>query len=182
MSINGFLLLWQRLTKAQRIALLVWGILLTLSVLESAGKPDYSFAILLSQIIGSAAIVAAFYYAAQRGKTGLVLVWLATIGSLGYLLPWGIAYSRKHPNAAGIFAVNLLLGWTVVGWILALAWAVRTLQPVKNQPQPQAIQSPQPQVVHIYHHAVPEPTASTECPQCGAPGKLLDQPCRYCKR
>lgn len=40
-----------------------------------------------------------------------------------YMIPFGIAITRKHGSAGGIFFVNLLLGWTILGWIWALVWA-----------------------------------------------------------
>jgi len=44
------------------------------------------------------------------------------IGSmLLYFLPTLIG--RHKANAVGIFFVNLLFGWTVIGWIIALIWA-----------------------------------------------------------
>lgn len=30
---------------------------------------------------------------------------------------------QMHPNNPGVFVVNLLLGWTVVGWVIAFVWA-----------------------------------------------------------
>lgn len=41
--------------------------------------------------------------------------------TLLYFLPAIIGHN-KH-NAAGIFLVNLFLGWTIVGWVIALFWA-----------------------------------------------------------
>ncbi len=41
-----------------------------------------------------------------------------------YLLPVIIAYWRSKSDIKKIFIVNLLLGWTVIGWIVALIWAV----------------------------------------------------------
>lgn len=41
-----------------------------------------------------------------------------------YILPAMIASGRKHNNAAAICTLNLLLGWTVVGWITSLIWAL----------------------------------------------------------
>lgn len=38
-----------------------------------------------------------------------------------YFLPSIVAHNKQ--NFAGIFVLNFLLGWTVVGWILALIWA-----------------------------------------------------------
>ena len=42
---------------------------------------------------------------------------------LFYLLPSGLALFRKHPAVVRIAAVNLLLGWTFIGWGVALVWA-----------------------------------------------------------
>jgi hypothetical protein len=38
-----------------------------------------------------------------------------------YFLPSIIGHEKR--SFAGIFLLNLLLGWTVVGWIVALIWA-----------------------------------------------------------
>jgi len=38
-----------------------------------------------------------------------------------YFLPSILGYKRK--NKMAIFLLNLLLGWTVLGWIIALIWA-----------------------------------------------------------
>lgn len=41
-----------------------------------------------------------------------------------YLLPANIAYARKHRNTWAIFALNLFLGWTLIGWVAALVWGL----------------------------------------------------------
>ena len=38
-----------------------------------------------------------------------------------YFLPTLIA--RDKPDVMAVFLVNLLLGWTVIGWFVALVWA-----------------------------------------------------------
>ena len=38
-----------------------------------------------------------------------------------YFLPAIIG--RDKSDAAGIFLLNLFLGWTVIGWVIALIWA-----------------------------------------------------------
>ena len=48
---------------------------------------------------------------------------LLAILLLSYFLPWIIALVRGHRNAAAIFVLNLFLGWSVLGWIIALVWA-----------------------------------------------------------
>lgn len=40
-----------------------------------------------------------------------------------YFLPALIANHRKHHNQLAIFVLNLVVGWTVLGWIIALVWA-----------------------------------------------------------
>ena len=47
----------------------------------------------------------------------LVLV----IGLLIYLLPSIVGYKKKNANA--IMVLNIFLGWTLVGWVVALVWA-----------------------------------------------------------
>ena len=41
-----------------------------------------------------------------------------------YLVPFWIALGRGHSNASGVFAVNFLFGWTGIGWLAALIWAL----------------------------------------------------------
>lgn len=40
-----------------------------------------------------------------------------------YFLPTLVALSRRHQSAVAIFVLNLLLGWTVLGWIVAFVWS-----------------------------------------------------------
>jgi len=40
-----------------------------------------------------------------------------------YFLPSSIAKGAKHPQTTAIFLLNLLLGWTFLGWVAALIWA-----------------------------------------------------------
>ena len=40
-----------------------------------------------------------------------------------YFLPSLIAFSRQHKNKIAIFLLNLLLGWTVLGWVGSLVWS-----------------------------------------------------------
>lgn len=41
-----------------------------------------------------------------------------------YFLPSIVAAARRTHNVTGIFVLNLLLGWTVVFWIIAMIMAV----------------------------------------------------------
>jgi hypothetical protein len=48
-----------------------------------------------------------------------------------YMLPAIVALARFHHNSASIFLVNFFLGWTFLGWVAALVWAV---MPVQHNP------------------------------------------------
>jgi hypothetical protein len=41
-----------------------------------------------------------------------------------YLLPSALAVARSHRNLGAVVALNMFAGWTVVGWLIALVWAV----------------------------------------------------------
>jgi hypothetical protein len=41
-----------------------------------------------------------------------------------YFIPTLVAFSRKHHNAGAICALNILLGWTIVGWVASFVWAL----------------------------------------------------------
>lgn len=41
-----------------------------------------------------------------------------------YFLPTIIVLARRKKNVMGPILVNVLLGWTVIGWIVALIWAL----------------------------------------------------------
>jgi hypothetical protein len=45
------------------------------------------------------------------------------IGFIGYCVPTLSANSKHHRNRIAIGMLNLFLGWTVIGWVVALVWA-----------------------------------------------------------
>ena len=56
--------------------------------------------------------------------TTKVVAVVVAILTAGYMLPWALAAIRDVPHWS-VFWVNLLLGWTIVGWIVALVMALR---------------------------------------------------------
>lgn len=40
-----------------------------------------------------------------------------------YFLPTVVAFERDKRGASGVALFNLFLGWTVIGWFVALIWA-----------------------------------------------------------
>lgn len=61
----------------------------------------------------------------QDTSTLLVLVGIIVviIGVALYFLPTIIAFNRKHTNKGIILLLDLLLGWTFLGWVGCLIWA-----------------------------------------------------------
>jgi hypothetical protein len=47
-----------------------------------------------------------------------------------YFLPSIIALARSKRDLLAIFLLNLFLGWSVIGWIVALVWAAKRDVPV----------------------------------------------------
>lgn len=56
--------------------------------------------------------------------------WIVAICTLGYMLPWALAATRGKSNSGAIFWINLLLGWSVLGWIVALVMAAGSHQAI----------------------------------------------------
>ena len=51
-------------------------------------------------------------------------------GFLMYFLPSVVALARSKRDLLAIFLLNLFLGWTLIGWIVALVWAAKADVPV----------------------------------------------------
>jgi hypothetical protein len=56
--------------------------------------------------------------------TKIVAIVVAIL-TAGYMLPWAIAAVRDVRHW-GVFWLNLLLGWTIIGWIWALVLSLRS--------------------------------------------------------
>lgn len=54
----------------------------------------------------------------------LLLAFVVILCSFIYFVPTIIAYCRGHRNTLAIFLFNLFFGWSLLGWIIALIWAV----------------------------------------------------------
>ncbi len=57
------------------------------------------------------------------GGGHVAVAWVVAVLTLGYMLPWAIAATRGRPNTGAIALVNLLVGWTFIGWVAALVMA-----------------------------------------------------------
>jgi T4 superinfection immunity protein len=57
----------------------------------------------------------------------LALMILVSLSAALYLLPLIVGIARQVPDIGAVAAVNVLLGWTFVGWVFALALALRSV-------------------------------------------------------
>lgn len=64
--------------------------------------------------------------APRVGGAHLVLAWVFTVFTGGYLLPWAIAATRQKSNALAIGLLNFFAGWTIIGWIAALVMSLQS--------------------------------------------------------
>lgn len=61
---------------------------------------------------------------------GLFFFHFIGFGTLMYFLPSIIALARSKRDTLAIFLLNFFLGWTVVGWVVALVWAAKNDVPM----------------------------------------------------
>ncbi|MGI9307165.1 MAG: superinfection immunity protein [Gammaproteobacteria bacterium] len=93
-----------------------------------------------------------------------------------YFLPTIIGWNKKQ--IGGIFVINLFLGWTFLGWIIALAWACAssTIQQ-KQSPAPKKF-SAHPSMG--YSEVLPCPNCQKDIPKsakfCGYCWKHIRSP------
>lgn len=71
-------------------------------------------------VVLAVAVGLARHTAALMGPADLIL-FLAVVAV--YVLPSILAVQRNCTATGWIIAVNILLGWTLLGWIVALGWA-----------------------------------------------------------
>lgn len=77
------------------------------------------------------------------GQILLEAVLYLLIAFFFYALPGLIARSRGHRNWRGILVLNLLLGWTVIGWV-GSAHSSGLTQNLKATPLPLKVHAPRP--------------------------------------
>lgn len=86
------------------------------------------------------------------------IIW-AMVLAIVYFLPAANAYSKRHSGRAWILVVNLFLGWTLLGWFVALAWSAGS---AKDAP------------------SAPSSATHVRCPDCAELIRKEARVCRHC--
>jgi len=119
----------------------------------------------------------------------LVFAWLAAVLSAGYMLPWAIGATRNRTNCAATALVNFFLGWTLIGWVIALVMACGSepqhpvvVHTIPAQPHPGPNRAPSHAPIYPAYPALPtgQPTAAEVTmplppygpPPSGGPGRV----------
>jgi len=82
------------------------------------------FKILFWFLAAGAVAIAILATILSNPESALSAALLIGVFILIYLLPSLVAAHRKHNNHGAIVALNVLLGWTLLGWVAALVWAL----------------------------------------------------------
>tara|TARA_B100001057_G_scaffold478500_1_gene549012 strand:- start:201 stop:602 length:402 start_codon:yes stop_codon:yes gene_type:complete len=57
-----------------------------------------------------------------------------------YFLPTIVAVARKKVNEGAIFVLNLFLGWSLIGWVVALVWALSSPETTESKPRKKTLE------------------------------------------
>jgi Na+-driven multidrug efflux pump len=53
-----------------------------------------------------------------------------------YFIPWVLSVLSNNRNSQAIGLLNLFLGWTFIGWVVALIWAIYRPAPPRGAEKP----------------------------------------------
>jgi len=118
-----------------------------------------------------------------EGFSGAVLLVVAV---LLYFLPSIIGRDKRNANA--ILCLNVFLGWTLIGWVIALVWAVSAEEPAQLPPAAAlpGYQCPKCKAPVVQNAAgcsacgVAFKATTKKCPDCAEEVKAEARKCRFC--
>lgn len=91
-----------------------------------------------------------------------------------YFLPAIVAHKRAHSKFTAIFVLNILMGWTFIGWVVAIVWAYTE----DNQVQESSSSSGGVWAAEAARRAA-LPTTK-KCPECAELVSIEARKCKHC--
>ncbi|SDH13285.1 superinfection immunity protein [Roseospirillum parvum] len=82
--------------------------------------------------------------------------------AIAYLLPSLVALGRRQCSRDAVFVINLVLGWTVIGYLFVLAWALTGEAAPRRR------------------DLLATAASLKTCPRCAEDVKAAAHMCRYC--
>ncbi len=75
-------------------------------------------------------IIVSGRYNNQVAGIGVLIVFavLGILSFLLYFLPLIVGIYRNHSQIGPIAVINILFGWTFIGWVVAFAWCVSNIR------------------------------------------------------
>jgi hypothetical protein len=109
----------------------------------------------------------------------ILLLATITTGTLIYFIPYMVASQRKKQNVVAIGMLNLFLGWSIVGWVVALVWAASK----DSVPPPRATKSEFSEDIVVRQSGFTQPAPKPnqkKCPDCAEMVLSNARKCRFC--
>lgn len=102
------------------------------------------------------------------------MAWVILLSAIFlYFIPTIVALGRRHHNAGAIVLLNILLGWTVLGWVAALVWAATAVQ--------RRAAGISPALTNDELSGLPNaPVETKDCPFCAEKVRFSAVKCRHC--
>lgn len=102
--------------------------------MKTTNKKNVMFVLMLFGTITMIGLIGRFLPDASEfiSKGTISLVTLLIVIPI-YLVPMIVSIKRGHPQAGTISVINLFLGWTVLGWVVSMAWAMSAIEKKEDQ-------------------------------------------------